>query len=539
MAAQGQVFDSVPRCAEDTPSFNILIRPQKMKPRHLLAIVTIATNLIAISTVHAQTVPSPEQVLKSTQASFKEYFELLSMPNDAIVPADIVKNAVWLEAAFAKRGFVTRQLANDGKPLVYAEYPKKVAGAKTILFYMHFDGQPVLPEQWAQKSPWQAVVKQRDAKGAWEIVPSERLTADKLDAELRVFARSSSDDKGPIMMMLAAFDALKASGMEPGINVKVLLDSEEEKGSPTIDRVATEHKALLRADGIVIHDGPMHASAKPTLVFGNRGNTTVTLTVYGPKSPLHSGHYGNYVPNPAQRLASLLASMKDDEGRVTIAGYYDRVKLTEAERKILAEVDDNEAALKKRVGIAKPESVGRNYQEALQYPSLNIRGLAAAAIGDKAANIVPSKAIAELDLRTTPEAGPEFLFGLIEAHIKSKGWYLAKGEPSDAERAAHDKIASLSLGRGSRAARTPIDSPLGVWASGVLAAGNGNAAPVRIRMMGGSVPTDKLVDALEIPFVIVPLVNGDNNQHSYDENLRIGNYLDGVGTFTRLLRTSF
>ncbi len=507
----------------------------------IATVLVLAAGAVATSPAHAQALPSSAQLLKSTQGSFKEYFELLAMPNDAVVPADIVRNAAWLEAAFAKRGFVTRQLPNAGKPLVYAEYPKRVAGAKTILFYMHFDGQPVLPEQWAQKSPWQPVVKQRNVKGEWEIVPTERLMADKLDPELRVFARASSDDKGPIMMMLAAFDALKSAGLEPGINVKVLLDSEEEKGSPTIDRVATEHKALLRADGIVIHDGPMHASAKPTLVFGNRGNTTVTLTVYGPKSPLHSGHYGNYVPNPAQRLAALLASMKDDDGRVTIPGYYDRIKLSETERKILAEVDDNEAALKKRVGIARAETVGSNYQEALQYPSLNIRGMAAAAIGDKAANIVPAKAIAELDLRTTPEAGPEYLFALIEAHIKSRGWYLTKGEPTDAERAGNDKIASLSLGRGSRAARTPIDSPLGAWASGVLAnsVSGSPASVVRIRMMGGSVPTDKLVDALEIPFVIVPLVNGDNNQHSYDENMRIGNYLDGVGTFTRLLRTPF
>jgi acetylornithine deacetylase/succinyl-diaminopimelate desuccinylase-like protein len=514
-----------------------------MKPPRGLPNLALVCALLCASAVHAESTPSNEIVLKSTQASFKEYFELLAMPDDAIVPADIVKNAAWLEAAFAKRGFVTRQLPNGGKPLVFAEYPKQVAGAKTVLFYMHFDGQPVLPEQWAQKSPWQAVVKQRNAAGAWEVVATDRLMADKLDPELRVFARASSDDKGPIMMFLAACDALKASGLEPSVNVKVLLDSEEEKGSPTIDKVATEHKALLRADALLIHDGPMHASGKPTLVFGNRGNTTVTLTVYGPKNPLHSGHYGNYVPNPAQRLASLLASMKDDDGRVTIAGYYDRVKFTDAERKILAEVDDNEAALKKRVGIAKAELVGRNYQEALQYPSLNIRGLGAAAIGDKVANIVPSKAIAELDLRTTPEAGPELLVELIEAHIKNRGWYLAKGEPTDAERASYEKIASLSVGRGSRAARTPIDSPVGAWVSGALAqaAGRDGAATslVRIRMMGGSVPTDKLVDALNVPFVITPLVNGDNNQHSYDENMRVGNYVDGVRVFTRLLRTPF
>src|ERR1700737_971081 len=197
-----------------------------MKPLRVLPTLVFACGVLSACAAHAQSTPSApsnEVVLKSTQGSFKEYFELLSMPNDAIVPADIVKNATWLEAAFAKRGFFTRQLANAGKPLVYAEYSKQVAGAKTVLFYMHFDGQPVLPEQWAQKSPWQAVVKQRNATGAWEMVSTEKLMASKLAPELRVFARASSDDKGPIMMMLAAFDALKASGMEPGINVKVLL----------------------------------------------------------------------------------------------------------------------------------------------------------------------------------------------------------------------------------------------------------------------------------------------------------------------------
>ena len=499
---------------------------------------------VLTATCYAQsTGPSAELIKRSAQASFREYVEMLALPNDASVPADIQKNADWLEAAFKKRGFTTRQLPNNGKPLVYAEYPRKVAGAKTVLFYMHFDGQPVIPEQWAQKSPWTAALKERNAKGEWEPIAIDKLYGAEVDPEWRVFGRSSSDDKGPIMMFLAAFDALKAANAEPVLNVKVLLDSEEEKGSVNIGDVAKAHHELLRSDGLVINDGPRHGSEKPTIVFGNRGNTTVRLTVYGARSNLHSGHYGNYSPNPAQRLAALLASMKDDNGRVTIPGYYDRVKLTDAERKILVEVGDDEAAIRKRLGIAKAETVGANLQEAIQYPSLNIRGMAAAAIGDKAANIIPSQAVAELDLRTTPEAPPDYLFGLIEKHVRDRGYFLAKGAPNDAERAAHDRIASLTLGRGSRAVRTPLDSPLGRWADGVLrktfAANGADAATVRIRMMGGSVPTDKLVEALDIPFVIVPLVNGDNNQHSFDENLRIGHYFDGVRAFTGLLRTAF
>jgi acetylornithine deacetylase/succinyl-diaminopimelate desuccinylase-like protein len=503
----------------------------------LRSIAAFALCSLALAAFADATVPSAELVTKAVQKNFPEYFEMLAMPNDAVNAADIQKNAAWLEQAFRKRGFATRLLPSNGKPLVYAALERTVPDAKTVLFYMHFDGQPVLPEQWAQKSPWSAVVKQRGADGRWEIVDTARLQATPLDPDLRVFARSSSDDKGPIMMFLTAFDALAAAGQQPAVNVKVILDSEEEKGSPNIGRVAAADKDLLGADVILIHDGPLHASGKPTLIFGNRGNTIVTLTVYGPKSPLHSGHYGNYVPNPAQRLAALLASMKDDDGRVTIPGYYDRVKLTDAERKIMAAVPDDEAAIRERVGIAKTEKVGGNYQEALQYPSLNIRGMQAAAIGEKGANIVPHRASAELDLRTTPEAPPEYLMKLIEDHVRSKGYYLVKDEPTDAERAAHDRIASMKLGRGSRAAYTPMDSPLGAWAYGALRQARGGTEPVRIRMMGGSVPTDKLVDALGVPFLIVPLVNGDNNQHSFDENMRVGHFVDGVKTMLVLLRT--
>jgi acetylornithine deacetylase/succinyl-diaminopimelate desuccinylase-like protein len=504
-------------------------------PRILVAALAAT---LSLSVFAEATIPSDAVLLKSVRGSFPEYLESLSLPNDAVNAADIQKNADWFSAAFAKRGFATQLLPNNGKPLVFAEYKKKVPGAKTILFYMHMDGQPVLPEQWAQKSPWTPVVKQKNAAGKWEEVPTQRLYEGTLDPELRVFARSSSDDKGPIGMFLAAIDALHTAGMEPAINVKVILDSEEEKGSLRIGEVASVHKALLASDAIIIHDGPRHASNKPTLIYGNRGNTIVRLTVYGAKSPLHSGHYGNYAPNPAQRLAALLAAMKDDDGRVTIPGYYDRVKLTDEDRKIMAQVDDNETALVKRLGIAHPEKVGANYQEALQYPSLNIRGMQAAAIGDKGANIVPHVAMAELDLRTTPETPPDYLVKLIEDFVRSKGYYIVQGEPTDEERAAHDKIASLKVGRGSRAARTPMDSPIGAWAYGALAQAAGNGAqPVRIRMMGGSVPTDKLVDALEEPFIIVPLVNGDNNQHSFDENLRIGHYVEGARTLVTLMRT--
>jgi acetylornithine deacetylase/succinyl-diaminopimelate desuccinylase-like protein len=290
-----------------------------MATTRILGLALLA--LAGIGAGAAADLDAPVTALRAAQGSFAEYLEFLSLPSDSLVAADIQKNADFIERAFARRGFAARQLAKDGRPLVYAEFPAAAPGARTILFYMHFDGQPVVPEEWSQPSPWLPVVKQRNSAGAWQTVSTERLYADRLDPELRVFGRCAADDKAPILMLLAAFDALNAAGVAPAYGVKVLFDSEEERGSPSMARVARANRELLRADGIVIHDGPRHASNRPTLVFGNRGTAEVTLRVFGPRAPLHSGHFGNYVPNPAMRLAQLLASMKDERGRVVIRGY--------------------------------------------------------------------------------------------------------------------------------------------------------------------------------------------------------------------------
>jgi len=472
---------------------------------------------------------------KLAQRSFGEYLALLALPDDAIQPADIQRNVEFLDRAFRQRGFTTRQLTGPGRPMLYAEWPKPAPGARTVLFYLHLDGQPVVDSEWSQPSPWQPVVKQRGASGAWEVVSSDRLQAVPLDPELRVFARAASDDKAPIMMFLAAVDGLAELGRAPAIGVKVLIDGEEEKGSPSIGAVAAANRDLLRCDALVVLDGSRHPSERPTLVFGNRGSARVTLTVYGPRQPLHSGHFGNYVPNPALRLARLLASMKDDQGRVTIRGYYDRVHLTAAEKKALADTGDDEAEIRRRAGIRTAERVGGSLQEALQFPSLNVRGMAAASIGDKASNVIPHQATAELDLRSTPETPPEYLFGLIRAHVVAQGYHLVEGPPSDDDRAAHDKLATLTLGTHSRANRTPLDAPIGAWAAGALQSASARGAPVRIRMSGGTVPTDRLVQVLGVQAIAVGLVNGDNNQHTFDENMRIGHYVEGIQALASLL----
>jgi len=483
-----------------------------------------------------------DAVTAAARKNFPEYLELLAIPNVADKPDDMRRNAAFLEKAFQKRGFSTRLLDDPaGRPLVFADFGPAAAGARTVLFYIHFDGQPVIPEQWAQKGPFQPVVKKREADGKWREVEARELLAGPFDPELRVFARSASDDKAPIAMFLTAIDVLAAEGRKPSVHAKVILDSEEEISSPSLAGVIERNRAVFEADALAILDGPIHASGRPTVVFGNRGLTQATLTVYGPKSPAHSGHYGNYLPNPAMRLAALLASMKGEDGRVRIPGYYDGVKLTEEDRAVLARTGDDEPALLKRLGIASPEKVGGNLQEALQYPSLNVRGLGAAAVGAKAANIIPSEAVAELDLRTTPETDGRRLFELVRRHVEAQGYHLVDAAPTDADRARYDKLATLKLGPVQAAERVPMDSPVGRWAAAALTAREISDAGqlVRIRMMGGTVPTDVLVDALHLPFVLVPTVNADNNQHSHDENLRIGNFVSGTRTIRSLLTTPF
>jgi acetylornithine deacetylase/succinyl-diaminopimelate desuccinylase-like protein len=453
------------------------------------------------------------------------------------------RNAAFLDESFRKRGFKTHSLANPaGRPMILAELGGARAGAKTILFYAHFDGQPVVASEWSQKSAFDPVVKRRDAQGKWQEVNREQLLATPLDQELRVFARSSSDDKAPIMMLLTALDVLKSQRKAPAINVKVLLDSEEEVGSPNLAAIVKANQALFKADALVVLDGPLHGSGKPTLVFGNRGITQATLTVFGPRAPLHSGHFGNYAPNPAQRLASLLASMKGDDGRVLVEGYYDGIQLTAADRAVLKATGDDEAALIRRTGVAEADRVGENYQEALQYPSLNVRGMAAASVGEKASNIVPSEAIAELDLRTTPESDGRRLFELLKRHVEKQGYHVLDAAPTDEDRASYAKLAMFKLGSVQAAQRMPMDAPVGRWAMEALrspTAPEPGKDPVRIRMMGGTVPTDVLVEALRLPFLLVPTVNADNNQHTYDENMRIGNFVTGTETIYSLLITKY
>ena len=498
-------------------------------------IIIIAT-LLSTWTPPATAQPGQEELAALVENHLADSWSLLretlSIPNDAHFEEHVEANVAWAERVFAERGFSVTRLETGGPPLLLAKRSVDQP-AKTVLVYLQIDGQPVDHTKWSQESGYVPVLKRR-AGEAWEEIPWDSLDRG-FDPEWRVFARSASDAKGPAVMLLTALDALAAAGLEPAYDLKVIMDFEEELGSPHLPPALDVHREALAADWLLIFDGPRHPSNRPTLTFGARGIVDLTLTVYGPRRPQHSGHYGNYAPNPAVRLAQLIASMKDDDGRVTIPGFYDGIELTDEVRAILARTPDDETEIRRQIGIAEPDRVGASYQESIQYPSLNVRGMAAAWVGDQARTIIPASATAELDVRLVLESDPERLVGLIRDHIESRGYYLLDGrEPTEDERMREARIASLTHFVNYGAFRTPYDSEVGRFLRSALERAFGDE-PVLIRNSGGSIPIAPFVVKLGLPAVTVPAVNRDNNQHSPDENLRLGNHVEGVRMYLAVL----
>ena len=474
-----------------------------------------------------------DQIISSKMPEILQtHRELVSIPCDANYPKDMLQNVEWLKNAFEGLGFGVKVLESGAVPVVLVE--KEInPELPTVLFYLHFDGQPVDPSKWDQADPFQPVLKMQNKEGKWTGIPYENAS-NNFNRDWRVFARAAADDKGPIIMMLSALKIMAEQKWPLAYNVKLLLDGEEEKGSNGLLSTLEKYKPLYAADKLIIMDGPAHPSNQATLTFGCRGIASASLTVYGAKLPQHSGHFGNYAPNPAFNLARLLASMKDDQGRVTIKGFYDGIEMDADAKALLASVPDDMGAMNSKLGIAKADQVGQNYQESLQYPSLNIRGMASAWIGKQTRTIVPSHAVAQLGIRLVPESDGDRLLQLLKNHIKSQGFYLVDREPTDQERSTYEKIAFFRGNKNVNAFRTEVDSPTGKWLSKAIKKTH-KTDPVKIRIMGGTVPVTPLIEALGIPAVIVPMVNMDNNQHSPNENLRLGNLFDGIKTCVGIL----
>ncbi len=463
--------------------------------------------------------------------------ELLAIPNDAHFTDHIENNVAWSEVAFSARGFKTRRLETGGPPLLLAERAHPGAEHR-VLVYLQLDGQPVDATEWWQEDPWKPVLAQEAVGGNWQVLPWSRAHGEERDPDWRVFARSASDAKGPVAMFLAALDVLAREGALPTVDLAVIMDFEEELGSPHVPDAVESYRQELAADALVIFDGPRHTSNRPTLTFGARGIGTVTLRVFGPRTPQHSGHWGNWAPNPAERLAALVASWKDASGRVVIPGFYDGVEIDAAARAVLAGVPETQDELLREIGVAAPYEVAETLQEAIQYPSLNLRGMRSAWVGDEVRTVIPASAVAELDLRLVPESDAERLMGLVRRWIEDQGYHLVHGEPTEDERRRYPLLASFEYEISYAAFRTPFESAVGRWLTSAMERAFGET-PVRLRMAGGSIPISPFVDTVGLPAVSVPTVNPDNNQHSPNENLRLGNFEDGIRTILAILTEGF
>ena len=473
------------------------------------------------------------QIKTQVRHSIAELRDFIKIPNDALDHADINRNLTWLTKKFTERGFNSSILPTDGESLFFAALPMEDS-KPTVLFYMHFDGQSVDPSKWNQPDPYEVVLKSFE-KGSWKTQPFDSLDRD-INYDWRLFGRSTSDDKGPIVMFLNAIDLLKKNNIRIPFNIKVILDGEEEKSSKHLPKAVKTYRELLESDFLVITDGPVHASNKPTVVYGCRGVTTLSLTTYGPIKPQHSGHYGNYAPNPGFQLARLLASMKDATGKVLIPGYYNGIALDEPTMAILNSVPDDPVSINGHLAIKTPEKVGAFYQESLQFPSLNIRGMGSGWIGEKARTIVPATATAELDLRLVPESDGNTLKNLVKTHIENQGFHIFEEVPSKEERMKYDNPITVMEGPVTDAFRTDLNNPYGDFLVNTMKK-TFEEEVVQIRIMGGTVPIAPFINELKIPAFIVPMVNPDNNQHSPDENLKIGQIAYGIKAFYGILST--
>ena len=463
-----------------------------------------------------------------------EYIKFVSIPNVTRDTSNILRNAAFIKMMMAQRGIKAEFLEGmtpKVNPVVFGEV--KVPGAKyTLSFYAHYDGQPVNPAKWTGGlTPFDPVFIDKPIEQGGKIIP----VTGNVSSEWRLAGRGSADDKAGVMTILNAYDALIKNGIVLKHNIKFFFEGEEELGSTHLDEIFRKNKEKLQTDLWVIVDGPRHASGKKMISFGVRGDVNMNLTVYGPKRPLHSGNYGNWAPNPALSLVRLLATMKDDHGNILIEGYYDDVvPLSPREKEALTQIPNIEETLKKELGIAVPDGHGKSFLELLHLPTLNINGIRSADVGELAANIIPVKAEATLDLRLVLGNEVDKQIDKVVKHIEKNGFHVIDHEPTDEERLKYSKLIKITRGIGYQAQRTSFDLPI---AQSLVKAVQTTAdyPVILLPSMGGSLPLYLFEKTLQAKVITVPVVNYDNNQHAENENVQLKFLWEGIETIAAIM----
>ena len=466
------------------------------------------------------------------RAILDEFVALLAIPNIASDRDNIQRNAQAIAAMMERRGVPARLVSvPGGNPVVLGEI-RTPGATRTLAFYAHYDGQPLDPREWATP-PFQPTLRDKRIEDGGRVLALPPAGA-PFDPEWRLYARGAADDKAPIIALLTAIDAIRAAGVTHRSNIKFVFEGEEEAGSPNLDRTLAENKALFAADLWLMCDAPLYQTRQQSIVFGARGVTQVDITVYGPRTELHSGHYGNWAPNPALSLARLLASLKDDNDRVLVSGFYDEVEpLGAVERRALAEAPLIEAELKSQFWLGSTDGGPMTLNELIALPSLNVRGMASARVGAQASNVIPATATATLDVRLVKGMNGPRTGQLIADHVRRQGYFVVDREPTAEERRTHAKVARVTVNRTQVGSRTPMDLPISREVIRTVESVRGPS--VKLPTMGGGLPLDAIERPLGAPTIVIPIGNHDNNQHSFDENLRIQNLWDGIELMAALI----
>jgi len=445
----------------------------------------------------------------------RQFSDFLAIPNVAADPASLQRNADFLLEALHHRGVDARLLTLAGAPPVVFGQIMTPGAQHTLVFYAHYDGQPVTPAEWTIP-PFQPQIK-------------------SVDGEQRIFARSAGDDKAAIFAQLAALDALKAAGLSLRANIRFVWEGEEEAGSPHLEQILKDNRDLVHGDIWLVCDGPVDQSGKQTVVFGARGDAHLEITVYGPHHGLHSGHYGNWAPNPAMMLAQLLAGMKDENGRVLIPHFYDGIApLSEVERQALARAPVNDPMLMDAFWLGHADGDGAHLLELINQPSLNINGLSSAQTGPHAANVIPPTAVADIDLRLVVGIDWKAQQNRVIDYLRSRGYFVVDHDPSKQELISHPRVAKIVSDPASyNAVRTPMDLPIAREVIEAVSSARGDV--VLLPTMGGSVPLGAMERAAQTRTITVPIANYDDNQHAANENLRLQNLWNGIETMAALM----
>ena len=509
-----------------------------MRPTRFLAalIAFVSVHAAAQSTGAAARTAAHEYRVKNEGAIATEFAELLALPNLASDSVGIRRNADHLLAMLAKRGFTNTKLLTvpHAPPAVYGELNAPGA-SRTLILYAHYDGQALDPKQWSSP-PWSPVLRTAEVQKGGKIIPIP-VGAGRIDGEARIYGRSAGDDKGSIITMLTAIDAMRAGGVKQSVNLKVFFEGEEEAGSPHLSQILETYKSQLTGDGWLFCDGPVHQSGRQQLSFGQRGITAFDLTLFGPTRPLHSGHYGNWAPNPGALIANLIASMRDDDGHIRIAGYYNDVKpISAAERKAIAALPKYDSTLRHELGLSRTEAGNALLAERIMLPAFNVRGIRVGGVRETGSNTISTEAYASFDLRLVPAQNPDRVQKLVEDHIRKQGYWVTHDSVTTDVRLAHPRVAFLKWEHGYPPSRAPMDGPFGhaVIASMTEGAKEG---PLVVPTVGGSGPTYMFEQILKVPMISLPMANYDDNQHAADENLRIQNLWDGIEMYSAILAT--